>query len=198
MSPIALIGLASSLSLLSGWRLYLCIVATGLAIRLGWIAVPSAMPALEVLASPWVVGAAAAGAIAEFFADKILWLDSVWDAVHTAIRPLGGALIALAVIDPADQRWQIVAFLLGGGASLLAHGAKAATRTVVNLSPEPISNAVVSTGEDVSTLGLLAMAFTHPVLAGAVAVVVLSACLALLIVARRVLLRVAGRRPRTD
>ena len=195
MTPLSLIGLASSLSLLSGWRVYLCVAATGLAMRFGAIAAPHAIPSLDILASPWVIGAAATGAVAEFFADKVMWLDSFWDAVHTVVRPLGGALVALAVVDPADPRWQIVAFLLGGGASLVTHGAKAATRAVVNVSPEPVSNVVVSTGEDVSVLGLLALAMTHPLLAGAVATVVLVASVALLLFARRLSRRLLGPAP---
>lgn len=92
-----------------------------------------------------LIGVAAVGAIAELFADKVLWLDSLWDGVHTLIRPLGGALLAMAVIDPSDPTWQVVVFLLGGGAALLSHGAKAGARPVVNTSPEPVSNIVAST-----------------------------------------------------
>jgi uncharacterized membrane protein len=91
IDALALIGLASSISLLSGWRLYLCLFATGLAMRAGWIALPEHLHGLAVLANPWVIGVAAAGLIAEFFADKIVWLDSLWDGVHTLVRPVGGA-----------------------------------------------------------------------------------------------------------
>src|SRR3546814_7368321 len=87
------------------------------------------------------------------------------DLIHSIVRPLGGALLALALVDSSDPAWQVTAFLLGGGGALLNHGAKATTRAVVNVSPEPFSNAVVSTGEDVATGGLLALAIAFPPLA---------------------------------
>jgi hypothetical protein len=126
----------------------------------------------------------------EFFADKVVWLDSVWDTVHTFIRPIGGALLALAVIDPADPATQAVAFILGGGASLLAHGGKASARAVVNTSPEPFSNIAVSAVEDVATTGLLYLAYTNPVAAGVVALVLLVLAVALMVIAWRVLRRI--------
>jgi hypothetical protein len=97
------------------------------------------------------MGIAAFGAVAEFFADKVAWLDSLWDTVHTVIRPLGGALLALAIVNPQDPTTQVIAFLLGGGGALLAHGGKAGARAVVNASPEPFSNIVVSSAEDVAS-----------------------------------------------
>jgi hypothetical protein len=139
MGAVELIGVAASLSLLAGWRLYACIFAAGLAMRLGLLHLPQQIHALDVLANPWVIGIAALGAVAELFADKVMWLDSLWDAVHTLIRPLGGALLASAVIDASDPTWQVVVFLLGGGAAFLSHGAKAGARAVVNTSPEPVS-----------------------------------------------------------
>src|SRR3546814_15061825 len=84
------------------------------------------------------------------------------DLIHSIVRPLGGALLALALVDSSDPAWQVTAFLLGGGGALLSHGAKATTRAVVNVSPEPFSNAVVSTGQDVPTGGLLALATAFP------------------------------------
>lgn len=191
---VEILGLAASVSLLSGWRLYLCVLATGLAMRFGALPLPEHLAALKVLASPWVMGAAGAAAFMEFFADKVAWLDTVWDTVHTVIRPLGGALLALAVIDPADPATQAVAFILGGGASLLAHGGKASARAVVNTSPEPFSNVVVSAAEDVVAGGLLVLAYTYPVAAGAVALVLLALAVWLLLLARRVLKRLFARR----
>ena len=128
MGVIEIIGIAGSVSLLSGWRLYLSIFATGLAMRLEVLPLPEHLASLAVLANPWVMGIAALAALAEFFADKVMWLDSVWDAVHTLVRPVGGALLALAILDPADPATQVIAFLLGGGASFLAHGGKASAR----------------------------------------------------------------------
>ncbi len=193
---VEILGIAGSVSLLSGWRLYLTALATGLAMKFGVLPLPEHLQSLQVLANPWVMGVAGVAAFMEFFADKVLWLDSLWDTVHTFIRPIGGALLALAVIDPADPATQAIAFILGGGASLLAHGGKASARAVVNTSPEPFSNVAVSTLEDVATTGLLYLAYTNPVAAGAVALLLLVLTLALMVLAwrvlRRVVLRVQG------
>lgn len=193
MDLAALIATAASFSLLAGWRIYVCVLATGVAMRLGWLAPPEHLAALQVLANPWVLGAAGLGAIAEFFADKIAWIDSLWDAVHTAIRPVGGALLTLAIIDAADPKWQVVSILLGGGAALMSHGAKAGTRAVVNASPEPFSNVAVSAGEDVATTGLIALALASPVAAAFVAITVAIGSVALLVMVRRLLARLMGR-----
>lgn len=197
MGAVQLIGLAASLSLLAGWRLYATVAAVGLAMRLGLIDLPQQVEVLDVLASPWIIGAAAFGAVAELFADKVMWLDSLWDTVHTFIRPLGGAMLALAVVDASDPIWQVVAFLLGGGAALMSHGAKAGTRVIVNASPEPVSNVVVSTTEDVASFGLLWLALTHPVAAGVVAVILLVAAVGLMALAWRLVhkLRASLRKP---
>ena len=121
MSPIELAALAASTSLLAGWRLYLVTLVTGLAMKFGYIALPHQLHSLDILTNNWVIGAAAVGTLAEFFADKIAWVDSAWDAVHSFIRPLGGALLSLAIIDSGNPTWQIVSFLLGGGAAAIAH-----------------------------------------------------------------------------
>ena len=194
MSIVEILGIAASVSLLAGWRLYLCVLATGIAMRSGYVPLPSHLESLQVLASPWIMGIAAFGAIAEFFADKIAWLDSLWDTVHTVIRPLGGAMLALAIVNPQDPATQVIAFLLGGGGALLAHGGKAGARAVVNASPEPFSNIVVSTAEDVASAGLLALAFAYPAVAGGIAVVLLVLAVWLLLMARRVLRRLFGKR----
>jgi hypothetical protein len=160
-----------------------------MAMHFGWFALPDQLRSLDVLANPWVIGVAGAGALAEFLADKVMWIDSAWDAVHTLIRPVGGALLALAIVDPSNPAWQVAVLLLGGGATLLTHGAKAGTRAVVNASPEPVSNAVVSTGEDVATAGLLALVTAFPAIAIVVALVLLAAAVAALLMVRRVLRR---------
>jgi len=187
MSAVEIIGIAASISLLAGWRLYLCIFAVGLGMKLGWIAVPQHLQALEALSSYWVIGIAGAGAIAEFFADKISWLDSAWDMVHTLVRPVGGALLALAIVDAGNPVWQIVILLLGGGATLLTHGAKAGTRVLVNTSPEPVSNVVVSSSEDVVTGGALIATLASPVAAGVIAIVLLASAILILSMLRRLL-----------
>ena len=196
MGIIEIIGIAGSVSLLSGWRLYLCIFATGLAMRLEALPVPEHLASLGVLENPWVMGIAAVGALAEFFADKVMWLDSAWDTIHTLVRPVGGALLALAIIDPSDPATQVIAFLLGGGASFLAHGGKASARAVVNTSPEPVSNVAVSTVEDVATVGLLWFAYEYPFAAAGIAAVLLLLVIGLLWMAKRVISRLFFRSPK--
>ncbi|MGK6354950.1 DUF4126 domain-containing protein [Sphingomonas sp. DT-207] len=193
MGAVEIIGVAASVSLLAGWRLYLCVFAVGLSMHLGWLALPEHLKVLTVLANPWIIGIAGVAAVAEFFADKVMWVDSAWDAVHTLIRPVGGALLALALVDAQDPFWQVAAFLLGGGATLLSHGAKAGTRAVVNASPEPVSNVVVSSGEDLLTAGALFAALASPVAAVLVAVVLLALVIAGLLLLRRLLARMRRR-----
>jgi len=190
MSALELIGLASTVSLLAGWRLYLVTFAVGLAMKFGWVALPDQLAALDVLANPWVIGIAGAGALAEFFADKIAWVDSAWDAIHSIVRPVGGALLSLAVVDASDPAWQVGSFLLGGGGALLAHAGKAGARALVNASPEPFSNVAVSTGEDVATGGLLALAIANPIAAALIALMLVILSLWLVLAARRMLRRV--------
>lgn len=197
MGVMEIIGIAGSVSLLAGWRLYLCVFATGLAMRLDAIPVPEHLASLAVLENPWVMGIAAVAALCEFFADKIMWLDSVWDAVHTFVRPVGGALLALAIVDPSDPATQVIAFLLGGSAAFAAHAGKAGARGVVNTSPEPVSNVAVSTMEDVATAGLLWAAYEYPYVAGAIALVLLALTVWLLLLARRMVRRFFGQRDRT-
>ena len=117
MTSIELIALAASTSLLAGWRLYLVTLVTGLAMKFGYVGLPEQLQALDVLANNWVLGIAAIGTLAEFFADKIAWVDSAWDSVHAFIRPLGGALLSLAIVDAGDPAWQVASFLAGGGAA---------------------------------------------------------------------------------
>lgn len=174
MGIMELLALATSVSLLSGWRMYLTVCATGIAMYSGYVDLPENLKMLDALANPWVIGIAGLGAIAEFFADKIAWLDSIWDGLHTLIRPIGGALLALAVVDSGDPAWQVIAFLLGGGAAFASHATKASARAAVNTSPEPVSNVVLSTAEDIATGGLLMLAFANPVVAAIIAIVLLA------------------------
>jgi hypothetical protein len=190
VSAVELIALASTVSLLAGWRLYLVTFAVGLAMKFGWVALPDQLRALDVLANNWIIGIAALGALAEFFADKIAWVDSAWDTIHSVIRPIGGALLSMAIIDGGNPAWQVGSLLLGGGAALLAHAGKAGARTLVNASPEPFSNVVVSTGEDVATGGLLALAIAYPLAAAAIALILVMLSIWLVIAARRMLKRI--------
>jgi hypothetical protein len=175
--------------------MYLTVFATGAAMHLGYVPLPENLKMLEVLANPWVIGIAGLGAIAEFFADKVAWLDSIWDGLNTLIRPLGGAMLALAVVDAGDPAWQVIVFLLGGGAALTSHATKATARAAVNASPEPVSNVVLSTAEDVVTGGLLALAFANPLVAAIIAFALLVLAIWGLIAARRALRRFLGTAP---
>jgi hypothetical protein len=160
--------------------------------RFDVLPIPEHLSSLGVLENPWVMGIAAVGALAEFFADKVMWLDSAWDTVHTLVRPVGGALLALAIVDPGDPTMQIIAFLLGGGASFAAHAGKAGARGVVNTSPEPVSNVAVSTVEDVATAGLLYTTYEYPWVAGAIALFLFALVAGLLLFARRMIKKLVG------
>jgi Domain of unknown function (DUF4126) len=190
MGVIEILGVAGSVSLLAGWRMYLCVFAVGLAMKTGWVQPPEHLASLTLLSNYWVLAASGFAMVAEFFADKVAWLDSLWDAVHTAIRPIGGALLALALVDASDPTWQVITLLLGGGATLMSHSAKAGARAVVNASPEPFSNVAVSTGEDIATGGLLFLALANPVAAVFIAVGLVVMVIVLLLFVRRVLKRI--------
>ena len=198
MSAVELIALASTVSLLAGWRLYLVTCVVGLGMKFGWVGLPDQLHALDVLANNWINGIAGAGALAEFFADKVAWVDSAWDAIHSVVRPIGGALLSMAIIDGGDPAWQVGSFLLGGGAALLAHAGKAGARAMVNASPEPVSNIVVSTGEDIATAGLLGLAIANPIAAALIALILVILSIWLVLAARRFLKRILEpKRPRT-
>ncbi len=185
MGAPELIALAASFSLLAGWRLYASVLVAGIAMRLDIIPLPEHLASLTVLGNPWVLAAAALGTLAEFFADKIAWVDSAWDTIHTLVRPLGGALLALAILDPADTRLQVITLLLGGGSALLTHGAKATTRAAVNASPEPVSNIVLSSAEDITVTTTLLIALANPWIALALITLLLAATIAILFAFRR-------------
>lgn len=193
MTGVEILALAASTSLLAGWRLYLVTFVTGWAMRLGWIDLPDKLAALDVLANPWVLVLSGAAAVFEFFADKVAFIDSLWDGINSAIRPLGGALLALAIVDPGAPVWQVAAFLMGGGAAFMAHAGKAGARAMVNTSPEPVSNLVVSTGEDIATAGLLALAIAYPVAAALIAFLLVLASLWLILAARKLARRLLNR-----
>lgn len=185
MGATEIIAMAASFSLLAGWRLYAAVLVAGLAMRFDVIALPEQLQSLQVLGSPWIIGIAAIGAIAEFFADKIAWLDSAWDGVHGLVRPMGGAILALAIVDPGEPVWQVATLLLGGGSALLSHGAKATARVSVNMSPEPVSNIVMSSAEDVATTGAFALALTNPFIALAFIAIILLAMVGVVVAFRR-------------
>ena len=148
-------------SWVSGINLYACVATLGLLSRFAHLQLPGE---LQVLTSWWVIGVAAALYVVEFLADKLPVVDSVWDVVHTFIRIPAGAVLAAAAFGDFDKPVQVIAFLLGGGLALSSHGTKAATRAVVNTSPEPVSNVVVSTLEDILAVVSIVFALFFPVL----------------------------------
>jgi hypothetical protein len=159
MNPVETLGLALGAGFSSGLNLYATIATLGLLQRFGVIHLPAS---LQVLSHPWVLGIAIALYAIEFLADKIPYVDSVWDAIHTVIRPPAAALLAYSAAVSAPPEWRWGAALLAGGVALTSHGTKASARAAVNTSPEPFSNWTLSFGEDVLAVWLTWMATVHP------------------------------------
>jgi len=159
------LGVALGFAALAGVNLYLTVFATGLAIHFHWITLAPQYQSLEVLGNPWIISIAGVLYLLEFFADKIPWVDSIWDAVHTVIRPIGGALLAIQVLGHPSPAFTVIVALLAGGTSLIAHTAKAATRLATNASPEPFSNIGLSLCEDAAVLGGLTLMHFNPLVA---------------------------------
>lgn len=189
MNTPTLIGIAVALGFLAGWRPYLSVLATGLAVHTGVIGGPDAGTLLAALAHPWALGALGIAAIAEGICDKIAWFDSLWDKAHGGIRPAIGALLALGVLDPLGVAGTLGGLILGASTSLMSHGAKAGARAILNASPEPYSNIAISIGEDVLAAGLLFTIFHAPMAAPIVAGLVLMGNLVLTAATRRQLNR---------
>jgi hypothetical protein len=160
-----LLSVALGLACLAGIDLYLTVFVTGLAIHQHWIVLAPNYQSLEVLGQPWIITIAGILYFLEFFADKVPWVDSAWDTVHTIIRPIGGALLAIQVLGHHTPVMEVLIVLLAGSASLITHTAKASSRLVANSSPEPVSNIGLSVVEDLSVLGGLALIHYNPVLA---------------------------------
>jgi Domain of unknown function (DUF4126) len=165
MEQLKLLGVALGLASLAGVNLYLTVFATGLSIHYHWITLGPAYQSLEVLGHPAVIIISGILYLLEFFADKIPWIDSAWDAVHTVIRPIGGALLAIQVLGHPSPAFTMIVALLAGGTTLMTHTAKSTTRLATNTSPEPFSNIALSLGEDVAVLGGLALIHFNPLLA---------------------------------
>ena len=164
------LGRTMGFSFAAGINLYATVAILGLASRYGWVALPEQY---RVFDNDWIIGAALVMYAVEFIADKIPWFDSVWDAVHTAIRPLGGALIAIGTLGDASPGVKTLVGLLGGTLAAGTHFTKAGTRVVANASPEPFSNWFLSVGEDVFVVGLGFLALKYPIAALAVVAVLL-------------------------
>jgi len=167
MNIIDTLGLALGAAWTAGINLYATVAVLGLLQRYELARLPGE---LEVLANPWVIGVALALYVVEFFADKIPYVDTVWDALHTFIRVPAGAVLALAATAELHPAVRVVALLMGGTLALSTHGTKATVRAAANTSPEPFSNWALSVGEDVLAIGAAVLAVFSPL---AILVVVL-------------------------
>lgn len=170
MDVLATLGRLLGFSFAAGVNLYATVALLGLASRYGWVSLPAQYQAFD---SDWVIGAAVTMYVIEFFADKIPYVDSLWDVIHTAIRPVGGALIAVTTLGDASPTTEALVMLLGGAVATSTHLTKTSTRAVANASPEPFSNWALSLGEDVFVVALGALALKYPLVALAVAAVLL-------------------------
>jgi Domain of unknown function (DUF4126) len=159
MEPLQQLGLAMGAAWTSGINLYATVAALGIAQAAGLVQLP---PGLEVLANPAVIAIAVVMYFVEFFADKVPYVDSGWDAVHTFIRVPAGALLAARALGPANPALEVVAALAGGSVALAAHGTKATARLAINASPEPFTNWVASIAEDIVAFAGIWAAFQHP------------------------------------
>lgn len=155
-------------SFAAGLNLYATVAILGLASRFDWVQLP---PQFKVFDNDIVIGAAIVMYLVEFVADKVPWFDSAWDAVHTVIRPVGGALIAVATLGNANPTVQGLAALLGGSLAASTHLTKTGTRAVANASPEPFTNWILSVTEDVFVVGLGFIALKYPIIAAMVVIV---------------------------
>ena len=161
MDFISTLAIGMGASWVSGINLYATVATLGLLGRLANLKLPGE---LEVVTNWWVIGVALFLFVVEFVADKIQVVDSVWDVIHTFIRIPAGAILAATAFGDFDRRIQVIALLVGGGLALSSHGTKAATRAVINASPEPVSNIVVSLAEDVLVIVSVLLAVFLPIL----------------------------------
>ena len=168
MESIAMLGRIMGFSFAAGINLYATVAILGLASRYEWVSLPEQYRAFD---NDYVITTALGLYVIEFIADKIPWFDSVWDTIHTAIRPIGGAVIAVTALGDASPTTEVLVGLLGGTLAAGSHLTKAGTRAMANTSPEPFSNWILSLGEDafVVTLGLIAL--KYPALAAGVVAV---------------------------
>jgi hypothetical protein len=160
LNPLATLGLGLGSAWLSGINLYATVATLGLLARFQLVRLPGD---LDSLTEWWVIAIAGFLYLIEFVADKIPVVDSVWDAIHTFIRVPAGAVLAASAFAHFSPGVRIAALLAGGTLALGSHATKASVRLTANASPEPFSNIVLSTLEDIFTIGLTALAAFHPV-----------------------------------
>ncbi|MEO8127927.1 MAG: DUF4126 domain-containing protein [Bryobacteraceae bacterium] len=149
MNTVDLLGSTLGLGFLAGLRLYATVLIVGLVVRFHWISLPPSFSGLSVLSNRWILSAAAAAATFEFLADKVPWFDSLWDSIHTVIRPAGAILLGATAASSEDPVTRTVIALLCGGVAFTGHSTKAATRLFANHSPEPFTNFGLSLAGDI-------------------------------------------------
>src|SRR5215472_12477173 len=177
MNPLATLALSMGTGFSSGLSLYATVATLGLLQRFGIVHLPQP---LQAVAHPWVLGIAVALYLVEFFADKIPFVDTLWDSIHTLIRPPAAALLAYASAGGAAPEWRWGAALLAAGVALTSHGTKASARAAVNVSPEPFSNWALSFGEDLLAVWLSWFASAHPLATIVVVALLVALCVFLL------------------
>ncbi len=165
MNLISLLGSTFGLAFLSGINLYAATLTVGLSVRFNLITLPPELQGLAILAEPWILIAAGVLYLIEFAADKIPWVDTMWDTLHTFVRPLGAAAIGVAALQGTDPWVETLAVLACGGIGLSSHSTKAGARLLVNQSPEPFTNSAVSVVEDVVVVVGTWIFLSHPVIA---------------------------------
>jgi hypothetical protein len=174
MDVLQTLAVALGLAALSGYSLYLTVFLTGLAVHFDWIHLAPQYASLHVLADPAVIIVSGILFVIEFFVDKIPWLDSLWDAIHTFIRPVGGALLAVQALGHPGPVFNVIIGLIAGAVTFTSHSVKTGTRLVVNQSPEPFSNVAVSLGENVLVGAMFALLWSHPLVALGILLVLFS------------------------
>src|SRR3954467_3964255 len=187
MDVLTTLGRTMGFSFAAGLNLYATVAILGLASRFDWVSLP---PQFKVFDNDIVIVAAIVMYVIEFVADKIPWVDSLWDGVHTVIRPVGGALIAVATLGHASPTMQGLVALLGGSLAASTHFTKAGTRAVANASPEPFTNWILSLSEDAFVVGLGFLALKYP----AAAALVVLICVVLMVIFAAWIVRAVRRR----
>ena len=167
---LAGLGRTLGFSFAAGINLYATVAILGLASRYGWVSLPEQY---RVFDNDLIIGIAVTLYVIEFFADKIPWVDSIWDAIHTAIRPIGGAVIAIQTLGDASPATETLVGLLGGTLAASSHFTKAGTRAVANASPEPFTNWILSFSEDLFVVSLGFIALKYPLVATLIVLVAL-------------------------
>jgi len=190
MSALETLGFTVGTAFASGLNLYATVAVLGLLDRFRAIQLPDS---LHVVAHPAVIITAIALYAVEFVADKVPYVDTIWDAIHTFIRPPAAGLMAYAAFGNVPEVWRVMGGLLAGGVALTSHGTKASARAAINTSPEPFSNWIASLSEDGIAVFLVWMAARHPVLAMVIVVALLALCAYLLLKLAKFLKQVMGR-----